>query len=311
MPGPCERPTPARCLDLGHRDEILPQWNAANANRRGRRPVPRCGWRRQPSNARQDRRWRLQRRWRAGNAEKPDREFRPPRDFRPQRTGRDLGMLDQHDAFRAEPAREPSRKTITRDIPAPRNVLFPAYHLGWRPDRHPACAQHVPDCRRRCRAPQRHSEMREGTAVLIDGEHRHLMGSAIVEAHPGLRRAHGVGKGTTAGHQHYTARAILDGIDPILEEGREGVASAELEDRRTARAAHSLCSIRLPCRGRIKSTHSAASASVSPTSMPTPPGPTSSFRPASLHSRRADGEAPGRQRVRRASRETRDVPAPR
>lgn len=48
---------------------------------------------------------------------------------RAQRTGRDVGMLDEQNAFRAEPAGEPSRKTITCHIPGPRNVLCTAHHV--------------------------------------------------------------------------------------------------------------------------------------------------------------------------------------
>jgi len=99
------------------------------------------------------------------------------------------------------------------------------------------------------------SQIRERTAVLLHGEHRHLVGSAIVEAHPGLRHPHGVGKGTTTRHHDGAACTTRNGVKPILEMGREGVASTELDDRRTNRTAHSLCSIRLPSRGRIKLTH--------------------------------------------------------
>jgi len=48
---------------------------------------------------------------------------------RAQRTGREVSMLDEQYAFRAEPAGKPSRKTITCHIPGPRNVLCTAHHV--------------------------------------------------------------------------------------------------------------------------------------------------------------------------------------
>src|SRR5215475_930519 len=79
------------------------------------------------------------------------------------------------------------------------------------------------------------------------------MCGAIVETHPGLRAANGIGKGAAARNHDHTSGAAGDRLEPVPQMAREGMAASELEHRQASTITHSIRHVRASiCRHRIE-----------------------------------------------------------
>jgi hypothetical protein len=77
----------------------------------------------------------------------------------------------------------------------------------------------------------------------------------IVKAHSDLSATNRIRERPTPGYQHNVAGTGCQRVEPVCQLGGEGVASAELDNRRTSPTSHSLGSFRVSGRGRIKLMH--------------------------------------------------------